>query len=68
MSTHMCLDCDSHGDGNCAVCHGIGRVLAASAPGTFGGLGDESSCVACGGSGECQKCDGTGQVEVGGEG
>jgi hypothetical protein len=68
MSTHICIDCDSPGDGNCAACHGIGRVLAASAPGTFGGLGDELSCASCGGSGDCQKCDGSGQVEVGGEG
>jgi hypothetical protein len=68
MSTHMCLDCDSPGDGNCPACHGIGKILAAGAPSMFSGLGDEVACGPCGGTGECQKCDGSGQVEVGGEG
>jgi len=68
MSTHMCLDCDSPGDGNCPVCHGIGKITGDNIPGAFAELGDELSCVACSGSGECQKCDGSGQVEVGGEG
>ncbi len=68
MSTHLCLDCDSPGDGNCPACHGIGKVLGRSAPGALDELGDELSCSYCSGSGECQKCDGSGQVEVGGEG
>jgi hypothetical protein len=68
MSTHLCLECDSPGDGNCPVCHGIGKILGDSVPDTFGGLGDELSCASCSGSGECQKCDGSGQIEVGGEG
>jgi len=68
MSSHACLDCDSPGDGNCPVCHGIGKVLAARAPSSFGGLGDEVSCSSCGGTGECQKCEGSGVIEVGGEG
>ncbi len=68
MSNQACLDCDSPGDGNCAVCHGIGRVLAAGAPAALGSLGDEISCSTCGGSGDCQKCDGSGVIEVGGEG
>jgi DnaJ-class molecular chaperone len=68
MSAHMCLDCDSPGDGNCPSCHGIGKVLAMSAPGMLDALGDEITCASCRGSGECQKCDGSGQVEVGGEG
>jgi hypothetical protein len=67
MSTHMCLDCDSPGDGNCPVCHGIGKMLVDGVPGTLGGIGEELSCASCSGSGECQKCDGTGQTEVGGE-
>ena len=68
MSTHMCLDCDSPGDGNCPVCHGQGMIPGGSVPITLGGPGDESSCPSCSGSGECQKCDGSGQIEVGGEG
>jgi DnaJ-class molecular chaperone len=68
MSTHMCLDCDSPGDGNCPACHGMGKVLGENSPATFGGLGDEVSCASCTGSGECQKCDGSGLIEVGGEG
>jgi len=68
MSTHMCLDCDSPGDGNCPVCHGRGKIPGDNIPSTLGGLGNESSCASCSGSGECQKCDGSGQIEVGGEG
>jgi hypothetical protein len=68
MSTHMCLDCDAPGDGNCPACHGIGKVPGAGASAMSGGLGDELSCASCSGSGECQKCDGSGLVEVGGEG
>jgi DnaJ-class molecular chaperone len=67
MSTHMCLDCDSPGDGNCPECHGIGKIPG-DLPAAFGGLGDELTCDTCSGSGECRKCDGSGQIEVGGEG
>ncbi len=69
MSIHMCLDCDSPGDGSCAACHGIGMLPGETAAGSAGDLGDGVvMCSACGGSGECQKCDGTGEIEVGGEG
>jgi len=68
MSTHLCLDCDAAGDGNCPVCHGIGMLPGEGASGALGEFGDGVSCASCSGSGECQKCDGSGQVEVGGEG
>jgi hypothetical protein len=68
VSTHLCLDCDSAGDGNCPVCHGIGMLPGESASGTSDELGDGVSCASCSGSGECQRCDGSGQIEVGGEG
>jgi hypothetical protein len=67
MSTQLCLDCDSHGDGNCPVCHGVG-MLPGDTAGSYDDLGDGVSCSSCSGSGECSKCDGTGQIEVGGEG
>jgi hypothetical protein len=68
MSTHMCLDCDSPGDGNCPACHGFGKLPGESALDTHGQPGTRMSCSYCNGSGECQKCDGSGEVEVGGEG
>ena len=68
MSTHLCHECDSPGDGNCPVCHGIGRLPGESLSGGFEELGGEMSCSACNGSGECQACDGSGEVEFGGEG
>ena len=68
MSTHICIDCDSAGDGNCAVCHGSGRIAGESYATAPSGFGNETSCSSCGGSGQCQKCDGSGEIEVGGEG
>lgn len=68
MSTYMCLDCDSPGDGNCPVCHGLGKMPGENVHGMLGGHGDELSCASCSGSGECQKCEGSGVIEVGGEG
>jgi hypothetical protein len=68
MSTHMCIDCDSPGDGNCPVCHGLGRMPGDNVQSMLGGFGNESSCVSCGGSGECRKCEGSGEIEIGGEG
>ncbi len=67
MTTHICIDCDSPGDGNCAMCHGSGRLSGESysAAGDFGG---EYSCSSCGGSGHCPKCGGSGELEIGGEG
>jgi DnaJ-class molecular chaperone len=67
MSAHACLDCDSPGDGHCAVCHGKGRIPEDTVAGAFGVLGHDLSCPSCDGSGHCQKCDGSGEVEVGGE-
>jgi hypothetical protein len=67
MSTHMCLDCDSPGDGSCPACHGIGVLPGENSFRASGELGEGVMCASCGGSGECQKCDGTGQLEVGGE-
>ena len=68
MSTHLCLDCDSPGDGNCPMCHGIGMLHGDGEVARFGEPAGRISCASCNGSGECQKCDGSGQVEVGGEG
>jgi hypothetical protein len=68
MSTHMCLDCDSPGDGNCPFCHGIGRLPGENFSSMSGGIGDEISCASCDGTGECRKCEGSGEIEVGGEG
>jgi hypothetical protein len=62
MSPHVCIDCDSPGDGNCSACHGSGRAEGYSAS-----SGSESTCYSCGGSGHCSKCEGSGEVEVGGE-
>ena len=67
MATHMCLDCDSPGDGSCPVCHGIGMLPGDSVSESFDGPGSRVPCTSCNGSGECRKCDGNGQVEVGGE-
>ena len=66
MPTHMCLDCDSPGDGNCAVCHGIGKLPGANMAGTFE-RGNEVACAFCSGTGDCQKCDGSGEIDIGGE-
>jgi len=68
MSTHVCLDCDSPGDGNCSVCHGAGRIAGVSYATASGGYGSEPSCSACDGTGHCPKCEGSGEIEVGGEG
>jgi hypothetical protein len=68
MSTHICIDCDSPGDGNCSACRGSGRTGGGSflgAPGTDRG---EISCPSCEGSGLCPKCEGSGEIEIGGEG
>jgi len=65
MTTLTRPDCDHPGDGNCAVCHGKGKVLADELPGTVVVFGYEASCSACGGSGECQICGGMGEIEVG---
>lgn len=64
MSTHVCIDCDSPGDGSCSTCHGTGRAEVMSFSGPDGG---EVSCNSCGGSGDCSKCEGSGEIEVGGE-
>ncbi len=64
MSTHVCIDCDSPGDGNCSSCHGTGTSAGAS----FSEYGSEGACSSCGGSGHCVKCGGSGEIEVGGEG
>jgi hypothetical protein len=68
MSTHMCHDCDSPGDGNCSMCHGSGKTAGETYSAASSGFGSDSSCSYCGGSGHCQKCEGSGEVEVGGEG
>ena len=67
MSTHICIDCDSPGDGNCSTCHGSGRIGGESFSGASGGYGGELSCGSCGGSGYCTKCEGSGEIEIGGE-
>lgn len=67
MSTHTCPNCDSPGDGKCSACHGAGKYLENHIPGAVDVLSQESSCTACGGTGECQACDGMGEMEVGGE-
>jgi hypothetical protein len=64
MTSHVCIDCDSPGDGNCSMCHGSGRSGGESYSASSG---SESSCYSCGGSGHCAKCEGSGEVEVGGE-
>ena len=63
MTTHVCIDCDSPGDGSCSNCHGSGRLDGLSLSGGDG----SDSCSACGGSGHCSKCEGSGEIEVGGE-
>jgi hypothetical protein len=68
MSTHVCIDCDSPGDGNCSACHGSGRTGGESYSTASGGYGSEFSCASCGGSGHCSKCEGSGEIEIGGEG
>ena len=68
MSTHVCVDCDSVGDGNCSACHGSGRRVGESFSGASGGDGSEISCGSCGGTGLCPKCEGSGEIEIGGEG
>ncbi len=67
MSSHMCLDCDAPGDGNCPVCHGIGKLPGEDVTDAYAGSPNAVSCALCGGSGDCLRCDGSGQVEVGGE-
>lgn len=67
MSTKICPDCDSPGDGNCPECHGKGHILEDEIPATLHAFGN-SYCSACRGSGVCQTCGGMGEVEVGGEG
>jgi hypothetical protein len=67
MPAHVCIDCDSAGDGNCAACRGSGRVGGASLSGESDEGGDETPCPACEGSGLCPKCQGSGEIEVGGE-
>jgi hypothetical protein len=66
MSTHVCIDCDSPGDGTCSACHGSGR--SGGGYSASGGHDGESTCYSCGGSGHCAKCEGSGEIEVGGEG
>jgi hypothetical protein len=68
MSTHVCIDCDSPGDGNCSACRGSGRIGAVSFTNASGGDGGEISCPSCEGSGLCPKCEGSGEIEIGGEG
>ena len=63
MSTHVCIDCDSPGDGICSACHGSGRSEGYSAS----SYGSEGTCSHCGGSGDCSRCEGAGEIEVGGE-
>jgi hypothetical protein len=67
MSTHVCIDCDSPGDGNCSACHGSGRTGGESYSAASGGYGSEFSCASCGGSGHRSKCEGSGEIEIGGE-
>jgi len=67
MSTHMCIDCDSPGDGNCSMCHGSGRASGESYS-AAGDFASEYTCSTCAGSGHCSKCGGSGELEVGGEG
>ena len=68
MATQTCLECDFPGCGNCSGCHGKGTILADELAALSNPLGAETSCPACGGSGECQRCGGLGEIEVGGEG
>jgi hypothetical protein len=68
MTTQTCLACDFTGSGNCSACHGRGTILADAFAAPSDPLGAETSCSACGGSGECQGCGGLGEIEVGGEG
>jgi hypothetical protein len=67
MSSHVCIDCDSAGDGNCAACRGSGRVEGTSLSGESDGSGGEIACPACEGTGLCPKCQGSGEIEIGGE-
>jgi hypothetical protein len=67
MTSRVCFDCDSAGDGNCSACHGGGKTLRQHLSDTIVVFGQDSSCSACGGSGFCPTCGGTGEVEVGGE-
>lgn len=66
MTTHVCIDCDSPGDGNCSACRGSGRIGGESFSAASGGDGG-ISCSSCGGSGLCPKCEGSGEIEIGGE-
>lgn len=68
MSTHACIDCDSPGDGNCAACHGSGKIGTEKFIDTAGGAGGGVTCSSCGGNGLCPKCEGSGEIEIGGEG
>jgi hypothetical protein len=68
MSAHICIDCDSPGDGNCSACRGSGRIGGESFLRASGSEGGEVSCSSCGGSGLCPKCEGSGEIEIGGEG
>lgn len=68
MITLTCHDCDSHGDGNCSVCHGTGKALREKLLGTVVEFLDESVCSTCSGSGHCPTCGGMGEIEIGGEG
>jgi hypothetical protein len=63
MTTHICVDCDSPGDGICSACHGTGNTT-----GNVNAPEDALSCPECRGTGECRSCGGFGEVEVGGEG
>jgi DnaJ-class molecular chaperone len=68
MVTITCHDCDSHGDGNCSVCHGTGKTLDEGLLGTIVEFFHLSRCSACRGTGHCRTCGGIGQIEIGGEG
>jgi hypothetical protein len=68
MSAHICIDCDSPGDGNCSACRGSGRIGTENFLRASGGDSGETSCPSCGGSGLCPKCEGSGEIEIGGEG
>jgi hypothetical protein len=64
MPSHVCIDCESPGDGNCSACGGTGRSAGVN---FSSGEGGDVFCSSCGGSGLCAKCEGSGEIEIGGE-
>ena len=55
MSTQVCPDCDTPGEGTCRHCHGRGKILGESDV--------ETPCQKCNESGVCPTCDGIGMEE-----